>query len=72
MERQYVESSMITSIGYDPTSSTLEVEFKRGVVWAYPGFPEYLWYEFQAADSKGKFFHQNIKQQYTPTGYRVN
>lgn len=56
MDRQYVDSTMITSIGYDPTTSTLEVEFKRGVVWAYLGFPEYLWYEFQAADSKGKFF----------------
>lgn len=72
MERQYVDSTMITSIGYDQASSTLEVEFKTGVIWEYPGFPEYLWYEFQAADSKGKFFHRNIKKQYTPTGYRVN
>ena len=72
MERQYVDSTMITSIGYDQASSTLEVEFKTGVIWDYPGFPEYLWYEFQAADSKGIFFHRNIKKQYTPVGYRVN
>lgn len=31
MDRQYVDSTMITSIGYDPTTSTLEVEFKRGL-----------------------------------------
>lgn len=71
MDRQYVDSSMISSIGYDSQSSTLEIEFKGGVVWDYPGFPEYLWYEFEASDSKGKFFHQNIKEQYTSQGYRV-
>lgn len=71
MERQYVDSSMITSIGYDFSTCTLEIEFEGGVVWDYPGVPEYLWYEFENADSKGKFFHQNINKQYTPQGYRV-
>ena len=72
MERQYVDSSMITSIGYDSATAILEIEFKNGVVWAYPDFPEYLWYEFETAASKGQFFRQNIREQYTPTGYRVN
>lgn len=72
MDRQYVDSSMIDSIGYDFTNAILEIEFKGGVVWDYPNFPEYLWHEFEAADSKGKFFHHNIRAQYTPTGYRVS
>lgn len=71
MEREYVESSMITSIGYDEESSILEVEFKGGVVWQYPDFPEYMWYEFQSAESKGKYFHANIREQFTPYGHRV-
>lgn len=71
MERHFVDSSMILSIGYDSSSSTLEIEFKDGAVWNYPSFPEYLWHEFCAAESKGKFFHQNIKRQYTSMGYRV-
>lgn len=71
MDRQYVDSSMIESIGYDAGTSVLEIEFKGGVVWAYENFPEYLWYEFEAAESKGKFFHKNIKEQYTAHGYRV-
>ena len=37
MDRQYVDSSMIKSIGYDAPSSTLEVEFKAEVVWQYHG-----------------------------------
>lgn len=43
MDREYVDSSMITSIGYDAMSCTLEVEFKSGVVWQYHDFPEYMW-----------------------------
>ena len=41
MDREYVDSSMITSIGYDAMSCTLEIEFKSGVVWQYHDFPEY-------------------------------
>jgi len=64
MERQFVESSMIKSIGYDAQSSTLEIEFNSGAVWQYFDFPESLWYEFESSESKGKFFHGQIKNQY--------
>ena len=33
MERNYVESSNLKSVGYDVNSSTLEVEFHNGAVW---------------------------------------
>lgn len=40
MERQYVESSMITSIGYDPDGAILEIEFKsNGNTWQYYDVP---------------------------------
>lgn len=71
MDREYVDSSMITSIGYDAMSCTLEVEFKNGVVWQYHDFPEYMWNEFQSAESKGKYFHANIREQFTPLGHRI-
>ena len=71
MERQYVDSRSIASIGYDATSCILEIEFQSGAIWDYTDFPEYLWIEFEASASKGRFFHQNIKEQYTPKGYRV-
>ena len=71
MDREYVNSSMITGIGYDASTSILEVEFKDGAVWDYADVPEYLWHEFREAESKGKFFLQNIREQYTPNGYRV-
>lgn len=65
MERTNIESSMLNSIGFDQDTSTLELEFKNGVVWQYYDFPESLWYEFEAAESQGKFFHAEIKGQYS-------
>ena len=65
MERQNVDSSMIRSIGYDFDNQVLEVEFNTGAVWQYYDFPEHLWYEFESSDSKGKFFHREIKNQYS-------
>ena len=64
MDRDYVESSMITSFGFDPSISTLEVEFKNGAVWQYFDFPESVYYEMKSASSCGKFFHASIKGQY--------
>jgi len=65
MDRKNIDSSMLRSIGYDADSSTLELEFNSGAVWQYFDFPESLWYEFEAAESQGKFYHQQIKNQYS-------
>jgi hypothetical protein len=61
MEREYVESSMITSIGFDSASSILEVEFKsNGQIWQYFDVPEPTYLEMKSASSLGKFFRANI------------
>ena len=65
MERQFVESSMIRSIGYDSQASVLEIEFNSGAIWNYLDFPESLWYEFEGAESKGQFFHREIKNKFS-------
>lgn len=65
MNRTIIESSMIRSIGYDVDNATLELEFNSGAIWQYYDFPESVWYEFEGADSQGKFFHREIKNQYS-------
>ncbi|MGZ0015398.1 KTSC domain-containing protein [Yeosuana sp. AK3] len=64
MQREYVQSSMIRSFGFDSSSSTLEVEFNSGAVWQYFDVPESTYYEMKAAGSCGKFFNAHIKDQY--------
>jgi len=61
MERDYVESSNIESIGYDADSETLEVEFKSSGVYQYYNVPEHVYQSFMEAPSKGQFLHVNIK-----------
>ena len=64
MERTPVSSSNISSIGYDPDSSMLEVEFNNGAVYSYSGVPPGEYEGFMNADSKGKYLHANIKNLY--------
>jgi hypothetical protein len=65
MEREYVESTMIRSFGFDNVTSTLEVEFNNnGSVWQYFDVPESVYYEMKAAGSCGKFLNANVKGQY--------
>ena len=40
MERIPVSSSNLCSVGYDPGSQTLEIEFNHGGVYQYAGVPE--------------------------------
>lgn len=64
MERDYVQSSMIASYGYNASLAILEIEFNKGTVWQYSDVPESVFYEMQGCESYGKFFHANIKGQY--------
>ena len=42
MERQSVSSSNLASVGYDPNSETLEIEFKGGTIYRYFNVPSFV------------------------------
>ncbi|MBI1225164.1 MAG: KTSC domain-containing protein [Bacteroidetes bacterium] len=65
MEREFVQSSNIRSIGYDPITATLEIEFNSGTIWQYYDILESTYYEMKFAPSIGKFFIANIKGKYS-------
>ena len=60
-------STSIGGLGYDPQTQTLAVEFAAGGVHHYAGVPQTVYDEMAAADSKGKYFHQNIRGKYAGT-----
>lgn len=60
MERNTVRSSLLKSVGYDPATKTLEIEFHDGDVYSYRDFPEFLHRGLILAPSKGKFFNGRI------------
>ena len=64
MERVYVSSSNIRSIGYDAESLTLEVEFNSGAMYQFQGVPLADYDALMNAGSKGTYFNANIKKQF--------
>ena len=65
MNRDYVESSMILSMGYDPLTGTVEVEFKPNrEIWQYYDVPESTYNDVRFAGSIGSAFHQLIRNQF--------
>lgn len=60
MQRELLQSSSLRSVGYDPETQTLEVEFQQGEIYQYLGVPEFLYRGLALARSKGKFFNRNV------------
>lgn len=59
-----VSSTDLASVGYDPTSRTLRIEFINGGVYEYHDVPEAEYQRLMSASSKGSYHHQNIKGHY--------
>lgn len=64
MQREPLESSSLRSLGYDPTTNTLEVEFKSGRVYRYLGVPPAAAAALRTAASPGAYFTRQIRNNY--------
>lgn len=62
MERVPVQSSNLASVGYDPKTSTLEIEFLNGNIYQYFSVPSEIHQGLLNAGSKGSYLDQNIKK----------
>ncbi|MDZ7336742.1 MAG: KTSC domain-containing protein [candidate division KSB1 bacterium] len=62
MQRVPVQSSNLASVGYDPVSSILEIEFHNGGIYQYLGVPQEIYDGLMYAASKGSYFHHYIKE----------
>jgi hypothetical protein len=61
MMRESVASTNILSLGYDPASETLEVEFSSGSIYQYYNVGAALHEQLMMAPSKGQFLNTYIK-----------
>ena len=64
MKRVPVVSTNLKSVGYEPNSQVLEIEFIDGGVYVYNNVPPAVFQDFLKAKSHGTFFHANIKKAY--------
>jgi KTSC domain len=64
INRDYVASSNITSVGYDQAAQTLEVEFKNGSIYQYFNVEQSMFDQLMASASKGQFLNTYIRSGY--------
>ncbi len=64
MDRQPVSSSIIESIGYDPSTAILEVEFAEGGLYEYFMVPHSTYIGLLRSGSKGRFFGEFVRNKY--------
>ncbi len=61
MKREPVESQALHSVGYDPESRVLEVEFESGAVYRYFDVPVSLYAGLMKAASHGEYFARHVR-----------
>jgi len=64
MNRIATESSTIRSVGYDPKTRTLEIEFQSGQVYDYADIPPEVHEDLMKAESRGRYFREKIRDVY--------
>ena len=65
MERKRLNASSIRSVGYDPKTQVLEVEFSNGSIVQYERVSAEVHRRFLAAPSPGSYFRDQIEESYT-------
>ena len=56
MKREFINSSSLRSVGYDPARQVLETEFENGGIYQYLRVPKSVYQALLAAESKGAYF----------------
>jgi hypothetical protein len=64
MRRAPIDSTSLKSVGYEPATRTLEVEFRSGRVYRYFGVPPRRYRALLDAESAGRFLNREIKGVY--------
>lgn len=64
MERMFVSSSNLYSVGYDSRAGVLEIEFRSGGLYQYFNVPFHIYEALMRANSHGEYFSAYIKNRY--------
>jgi hypothetical protein len=62
MTRKSVQSSAVSSIGYNRKAGVLEIEFNNGSVYQYFGMPKNIFRNLIHANSIGAYVNKFVKQ----------
>lgn len=64
IERRAVTSTSIAGLGYHARLQVLEIAFRSGAIYRYFGVPRPVFEALINADSKGRYFSQEIRNRF--------
>ena len=64
MKRIAVDSSDLTSVGYDEPVQKLEIQFHTGAIYQYDKVEKEIYDELMKAESKSRYFTSEIRSAY--------
>jgi hypothetical protein len=64
MPRQTVDSTALGSVDYDSRSEVLDIGLTTGRTYRYFDVPSNVYEALMAADSKGRFYNDHIRDVY--------
>lgn len=64
MQREPVSSSVVESIGYNPTTAVLEIKLVAGAIYEYFMVPPSVHAELMKAASKGHFYGEFVRTRF--------
>ena len=75
LDRTALNSTNIVAVGFEPDednpeTGTLEVEFRRGIVYQYAAIPKAIYQGLLFASSAGRYFNQFVVEAYD--GQRIS
>lgn len=72
VKRTEVDSSNIKSIGYVEESKILLIEFHSGDIYSYSPITQEGYINLMKAESLGRYFHQNIRNNQAIDTRKIN
>lgn len=64
MDRQRIRSESIRSIGYDPETHTLEIEFNNSGLYKYFDVPDTVYASLMHSRSKGAYVNDYVRDRF--------
>ena len=72
IQRQSVQSSGLAAVGYSKRRHILEIEFTNGAIYRYVEVPPSVHRDLMSAESKARFYDENVRGKYRSVHVRRN
>jgi hypothetical protein len=72
IQRQSVQSSGLAAVGYSKRRHLLEIEFTNGAIYRYVEVPPSVHRDLMSAESKARFYDENVRGKYRSVHVRRN